>query len=101
MAVQSRHFFRFCGDYLGVADAVKLHKIQPFAKPAAVGLFRQAAVACQVGVIGPVSKTQQAGQQHTKNFFCGLDRVDIFSKIVSSSGMGTLVLETVGCQKLH
>ena len=67
--IQSRHFFRFGGDYLGVADAVELDKTQLFAEPAAVGLFRQAAVACQVGVVGPTPKTQQAGQQHTKIFF--------------------------------
>jgi len=67
--IQSRHFFRFGGDYLGVADAVELDKIQPFAKPAAVGLFRQATVAAQVGVVGPTPKSQQADQQHAENFF--------------------------------
>ena len=78
--VQARHLFRFGGDYLGVADAVELDKIQPFAKPAAVGFFRQAAVACQVGVVGPTPKTQQANQQHPENFFAVLTAWTFFLK---------------------
>ena len=78
--IQCRHFFRSGGDYLGVADSVELDKIQLFAEPAAVGLFRQAAVAAQVGVVGPAPKTQQANQQHPEIFFAILTAWTFFLK---------------------
>lgn len=78
--VQARHFFRVGGDYPGVADAVELDKIQPFAEPAAVSLFRRAAVAAQVGVVGHAPKAQQADQQPPENFFFVLTAWTFFLK---------------------